>query len=222
MSEVTKIKKNYKLLGTESDPVIIAQRLLNLYRQLHIFSQEKKEAYNQMLLEQTPEVKRMLGNLPGGVVLQQYLADIEEEYGLEVEDFSIYHGADKENVQEEIPLKTHKSTPVAPAVTIASDPNMVQGIVEAFKEAMITSEKNRKEDTKELAQTIVALQSKLTQTILDKNSGNVVNTAAPQPANLDEIISSISKAQGELIKEVAQVQTLVMQLLQLQQKKKIK
>jgi len=207
LSEVTKIKKNYKLLGTESDPVIIAQRLLNLYRQLHIFSQEKKEAYNQMLLEQTPEVKRMLGNLPGGVVLQQYLADIEEEYGLEVEDFSIYHGADKENVQEEIPLKTHKSTPVAPAVTIASDPNMVQGIVEAFKEAMITSEKNRKEDTKELAQTIVALQSKLTQTIRDKNSGNVVNTAAPQPANLDEIISSISKAQGELIKEVAQVQT---------------
>ena len=208
MSEVTKIKKNYKLLGTESDPVIIAQRLLNLYRQLHIFSQEKKEAYNQMLLEQTPEVKRTLGNLPGGIVLQQYIADIEEEAGLEVEDFSMFNSVPQENSQENLNAKTPKVSAITPSVTIASDPNMVQGIVEAFKEAMVTSEKNRKEDTKELAQTIVALQSKLTQTILDKNSGGISALgSSTTTTNLDEVISGISKAQGELIKEVAQIQT---------------
>lgn len=48
-------------MGTESDPVVIAQRLLNLYRQLHIFSPEKKQEYNKMLMEQTPEVKKCLG-----------------------------------------------------------------------------------------------------------------------------------------------------------------
>ena len=113
MSEVTKIKKNYKLLGTESDPVIIAQRLLNLYRQLHIFSQEKKEAYNQMLLEQTPEVKRTLGNLPGGIVLQQYIADIEEEAGLEVEDFSMFNSVPQENSQENLNAKTPKVSAIS-------------------------------------------------------------------------------------------------------------
>jgi hypothetical protein len=77
VDENVKITKNYKLMGTESDPVIIAQRLLNLYRQLHIFSPEKKEAYNKMLLEQTPEVKKVLGTLPGGVVVQQYLYELE-------------------------------------------------------------------------------------------------------------------------------------------------
>ena len=78
MADSTKITKNYKLMGTDNDPVVIAQRLLNLYRQLHIFSAEKKDAYNKMLMEQPPEVKRTLGSLPGGVVVQQYLADMRK------------------------------------------------------------------------------------------------------------------------------------------------
>ena len=202
MSDSKKIKKNYKLLGTENDPVIIAQRLLNLYRQLHIFSAEKKEAYNQMLMEQSPEVKRTLGALPGGVVVQQYLADIEEEAGVDVENFEV-----------EAPIEEYE-TPVVSnhyvnpsAVTVASDPEMVKGIVDAFKEAIVTSEKNRKEDTKELAQTIVALQSKLTQTLLDKKGISTVTYSEGTSPQLDEIISGISKAQGELIKEMAQAQT---------------
>jgi len=202
LSDSKKIKKNYKLLGTENDPVIIAQRLLNLYRQLHIFSAEKKEAYNQMLMEQTPEVKRTLGALPGGVVVQQYLADIEEEAGVDVESF------EAEASVEEYETSGGNNHYVHPtAVTVASDPEMVKGIVDAFKEAIVTSEKNRKEDTKELAQTIVALQSKLTQTLLDKKGISTVSYGEGASPQLDEIISGISKAQGELIKEMAQAQT---------------
>ena len=40
-------KKNH---GDGEDPIIIAQRFLNIFRQLHIFSTERKEAFNLSLI----------------------------------------------------------------------------------------------------------------------------------------------------------------------------
>ena len=36
---------------SEELPIIVAQRFLNIFRQLHIFSDERREAFNKMLLE---------------------------------------------------------------------------------------------------------------------------------------------------------------------------
>ncbi|MBR1605339.1 MAG: hypothetical protein IJ660_04450 [Alphaproteobacteria bacterium] len=182
-----KIAKNYKLMGTESDPVIIAQRLLNLYRQLHIFSPEKKEAYNKMLLEQPVEIKRLIGTLPGGVVVQQYLADLEKEAGITDESF-------EQSTSTNAEAKTFSATgenQEQPRVIVqsAASPEMAHEIAKAFKEALVTSDKNRKEDTKELAQTLMALQSKLTQTILEKQNKNT------------------TESQSELIKTITHTQT---------------
>ena len=74
-----KTKKNYNKIGTEDDPVIIAQRFLNIFRQLHIFTDERKQAFNQMILEQPAEIRGMFSSLPGGAVLQQYVDELEEK-----------------------------------------------------------------------------------------------------------------------------------------------
>ncbi len=202
-----KIKKNYKLMGTENDPVIIAQRLLNLYRQLHIFNEEKRESFNKMLVEQTPEVKQILGTLPGGLVLQQYLEEVEENLGITVEHFE--HSKPQEYDAE---TNMGHAMPMGGSVVVNSDPAAIQGIVDAFKDAIISSEKNRKEDTKELAQTLIALQSRLTQSILERQpvpvsvgeGGEIIH--APMPA-VDELVAGITKAQTELITELAHTQT---------------
>ena len=75
-------KKNYNKIGTEDDPVIIAQRFLNIFRQLHIFTAERKDAFNRMILEQPAEIRGMFGSLPGGAVLQQYVDELEEKNGI--------------------------------------------------------------------------------------------------------------------------------------------
>jgi len=75
-------KKNYNKIGTEDDPVIVAQRFLNIFRQLHIFSAERKDAFNKMILEQPAEVRGMFNSLPGGAVLQQYVDELEEQSGI--------------------------------------------------------------------------------------------------------------------------------------------
>ena len=228
-------------MGTESDPVIIAQRLLNLYRQLHIFSSDKKDAYDRMLLEQPAEIKKILGTLPGGIVVQQYIADLEAEKGLAVENFENDLPPKPEPVAAPVftadPQGTQRAAPVQPTVvSVANDPAMIKGIVDAFKEAIITSEKNRKEDTKELAQTIVALQSKLMQSMMAKmpttpaqnptveaKSATVETTKVTtvetrvtssneasggiQASQLEDIVAGISRAQSQLIKEMAATQT---------------
>lgn len=214
-------------MGTESDPVIIAQRLLNLYRQLHIFSPEKKEAYNQMLMEQPQGVKKILSSLPGGVVLQQYLAELE---GDDTDDFDKpVDNKEEKHIEQTVRPSSFDAQPTV--VSVANDPQMIKGIVDAFKEAIITSEKHRKEDTKELAQTIVALQSKVMQDMMNKMSNQttanasrvetkvttvetkVMNAEATsnqsgfQLSQLEDVVAGISKAQGELIKDMAQSQT---------------
>ena len=77
-----KIKKDYNKIGTEDDPVIVAQRFLNIFRQLHIFTDERKQAFNQMILSQPPEIRGMFSALPGGSVLQQYVDDLEAKNGI--------------------------------------------------------------------------------------------------------------------------------------------
>ena len=77
-----KVKKDYNKIGTEDDPIIIAQRFLNIFRQLHIFTDERKQAFNKMILEQPAEVRGMFSSLPGGAVLQQYVDDLEAKNGI--------------------------------------------------------------------------------------------------------------------------------------------
>ena len=71
------------LRNGEEDPVVVAQRFLNIYRQMHIFSAERKEAFDKMLLELSPSIRGIFGSLPGGVILQDYVDDLAEKAGVE-------------------------------------------------------------------------------------------------------------------------------------------
>ena len=44
----------------EEDPVVVAQRFLNIYRQIHIFNAEKKAAFNKMLLALSPQIRGIM------------------------------------------------------------------------------------------------------------------------------------------------------------------
>ena len=73
----------------EEDPRVIAQRLLNIFRQLHIFTQKKRDEFNQHIKEQPYAVKKALASLPGGGVLLEYLNELEIESGGEALDASL-------------------------------------------------------------------------------------------------------------------------------------
>ena len=69
--------------GGEEDPVIAAQRFLNIFRQLHIFTAAKRKEFDELLLKQPASVKGMFASLPGGFVLQEYVNNLEQNAGME-------------------------------------------------------------------------------------------------------------------------------------------
>ena len=56
-----------KKKGIRSEADVLAQRLINIYRQLGVLGADATEKYNQMLLKEvTPEVMVSFRSIPGG------------------------------------------------------------------------------------------------------------------------------------------------------------
>ena len=79
--EIKSLRRNKKVAGIE-DPIVIVQRLLNVYRQLHILDEKQREDFDKMVLQQPPEIRHMCSTLPGGSLLQEYVDELEEKYGV--------------------------------------------------------------------------------------------------------------------------------------------
>ena len=70
----------------EEEPLIVAQRFLNIFHQLHVFDEEKRQVFNKMILEQPPQIKNVFRQLPGGSVLLEYIAEIEANENIQADD----------------------------------------------------------------------------------------------------------------------------------------
>ena len=83
MSEenTSSIRRNKKVAGVE-DPIVIIQRLLNIFRQRHILDEKQKADFNNLILQQPPEIRHMCNVLPGGSLLQEYIDELEEQNGI--------------------------------------------------------------------------------------------------------------------------------------------
>ena len=113
---MVEIKKNFKRRNGEEDPVVIAQRFLNIFRQLHIFTEERKKDFNQEILALPPEIRGMFGNLPGGSLLQEYVDDLEQNAG-------IFRDHSQEGTAR-IDTESAQQTPILAAALAAAQPSL--------------------------------------------------------------------------------------------------
>ena len=77
-----------KTAATEEDPVLNAQRYLNIFHQIHILSAAKKAEFNDSLLKMPAKYRHILPNIPGGRILLEYIHDLEKEKGISSDDGS--------------------------------------------------------------------------------------------------------------------------------------
>ncbi len=214
-----KIKKDYNKIGTEDDPVIVAQRFLNIFRQLHIFTDERKQAFNQMILSQPPEIRGMFNSLPGGAVLQQYVDDLEAKNGI---IRSIPDAAPKIDYEDEAKAKilatalaeangathgvTESETQKLAAQVMAETAAKAQAQAQALaaekaaqeaKEAAARAQAQTQAQAQALAQLKAQLQNKINSAPVEDNIEKAPNKTIFQP------ISSTVTADASFAKEIA-------------------
>ena len=66
----------------EEDPIFVAQRYLNIYHQLHIFNEARRKEFDDNLLALPSDVRILLSTLPGGSILLEHIAEVEEKRGI--------------------------------------------------------------------------------------------------------------------------------------------
>ncbi|MBE6448827.1 MAG: hypothetical protein E7018_05990 [Alphaproteobacteria bacterium] len=165
----------------EEDPVVVAQRFLNIYRQIHIFNSEKKNSFNKMLLELSPEIRGMFGQLPGGALLQEYVDELAEQQGVEKAIVAPTAGIAEEDVKQakilatalaEAQAQAGVAAPVVGAATTPASPaNIKMG--------------------KEFAQEFAGVLSEA----LQKNSQS-------QNIELKSIVNALGRAQLDMLKVI--------------------
>ena len=66
----------------EENPILIAQRYLNIFRQIHIFNKKRQDQFDDSLIEMSPDIRILLSTLPGGSLLLEHIAELEEKRGI--------------------------------------------------------------------------------------------------------------------------------------------
>ena len=172
----------------EEDPFTVAQRYLNIYRQIHIFSPERKASFDKMILELSPEIRNIFSRLPGGAMLQDYVDDLAEKNGLSVSrtpnlSYEEYTPATEIPVQAAPVNPTPVQAAPIQATPVQAAP-VVQTIIPQMGPAKISFDKDF---ANEFARIIGDVMQK--QSVIQKN-------------NLETLVQNLSKTQMFIAKNI--------------------
>ena len=68
--------------STEEAPILVAQRYLNIYRQVHIFNKAKRDQFDDELLALPPTITDFFKRMPGGRLLVEHIEEVKTERGI--------------------------------------------------------------------------------------------------------------------------------------------
>ena len=183
----------------EEDPVVVAQRFLNIYRQIHIFNAEKKAAFNKMLLALSPQIRGMFGQLPGGAMLQDYVDELAEKEGIEKSTINQTTDIADEDVKQAKIL----ATALAEAQVQASA--KLQGMTPASTtsaQAQASAPANASVGTAKLA-----MDKNFAQEFATVLSSAMQKNSAAHETEIKTIIATLGKTQLEIIKVLQEENT---------------
>lgn len=90
--------------STEEAPILVAQRYLNIFRQIHIFNKDKRTQFDDELLALPQNITDFFKRMPGGRLLVEHIEDVKTERGISFvksnkEDFTDSNGLSTPAVQ---------------------------------------------------------------------------------------------------------------------------
>ncbi len=86
----------------EEAPILVAQRFLNIFRQVHIFNKAKRDQFDDELLALPTNISDFFKKMPGGRLLVEHIEEVKTERGISFvksnkEDFTGGYGGDAQS-----------------------------------------------------------------------------------------------------------------------------
>lgn len=185
------------LRNGEEDPLTVAQRYLNVYRQMHIFSQERKDEFDKSLLNLSPIIITVISSLPGGLTFQDYIDEVLSKAGREK--------SARDNTESE-----DSKAPSQPQILSNAQANMQpQQIVAPVMsgEAKLSMGKEFADEFAKIMTGIVAKQTIMQKDSLEKVAQDLGKTQLFIAKKLEDNKAERQAEMNELCKAIAQSHT---------------
>ncbi|MBR2137250.1 MAG: hypothetical protein IJ852_04750, partial [Alphaproteobacteria bacterium] len=198
----------------EESPILVAQRYLNIFHQMHIFNNATKEDFNRSLLEMPERVRDLMPTIPGGRILLEYIADLEETKGLKKSKKSSQMPAVQEASLQQSSAMQYAPQIAGGSVTISSDfaQSLADSLAQAFKKNNLSSGSNISDLSSVLSQSLNSYASNMQQMTETMLSHNMEQFSKIQEQNIE----LFNKAQSQNIAQLTQTQTQFLQQLDTQ------
>ncbi len=183
----------------EEDPILVAQRYLNIYHQIHIFNKERQNEFDDSLLSLSSDIRILLSTLPGGSLLLDHIAELEETRGI----VSLMSQIDEKNAtkksksskkknqeqiaQEEIQQPIIENAEITPSNTNNSGPDISAAVLKMLKQSEEKHERDIKALTEAFLQSQENMANVLKEVLVETRNQPApapqpINTFSPRPA----------------------------------------
>ncbi len=124
--------------GSDNDgkeaPILVAQRYLNIFRQVHIFNKNKREEFDNELLALSPEITDFFKRMPGGRLLIEHIEKVKTERGIS------FVKANKEDFDEgagktDMPVSPQIADGAIVGGCLTIDPSFAEALAKAMAQA---------------------------------------------------------------------------------------
>lgn len=163
--------------GDAEDLSVIAQRFLNIFRQLHVFTSERKQSFDEAILALSPEVRGSFSKLLGGSVLQEYVDELEKKTG----NVSARDGFTFSNTAEQ--------------ANAAAANNAATGIDRGTEQLLAKVLESSQKNAQAAAQAQMQFQAKLIETMKTMPQATSPYAPAIDSSKLEEMVSNLIKSQ---------------------------
>ena len=170
----------------EEDPVLYAQRYLNIFHQMHIFNAEQKAKFEDSLLQMPERYRELLPSIPGGRILSEYIENLEVKKGKKP---NITKKISENSIIQHQKAESNHFAPeqmqqVVKQETVSLDPdfakNLAGSLAVAFKNNNLAPGGNLNELSKVISQSFNAYAHNMQQLTTDILSQNMTQLTQAQ------------------------------------------
>jgi hypothetical protein len=117
----------------EEAPILVAQRYLNIFRQIHIFNKAKRDQFDDELLALPTNIVDFFKRMPGGRLLVEHMEDVKTERGI---SFVKSNKADFSNGESEIENKKEMTAQPSSGGNLVIDASFATSLANAMAQAI--------------------------------------------------------------------------------------